>query len=819
MPEAAPGDPFVDALARSLRDLGPPGTFWGAGEAIGPMPELDVDGVGPISFPVLPIQAAALVAVAEAAPYGRGDQTLVDPTVRRTWQISPSRVRIDGAWEDPLARIVRDAATALGAGACRAELYKLLVYDPGSFFGPHRDTEKVAGMFATLVVCLPSAHDGGALVVRHQGREATVDLRNARGSRVTWAAFYADCVHELLPITEGYRVCLVYNLVREGRRPSTPDHRGPIARIAALLRRWPEDAPIKLLCVLEHHYTPEGLGFAGLKNGDAAAAQVLVAAGREADCAVHLAMVSIHESGSAEPVYRPGRRWRRGWDDEQFEVSEIFERHQVVDGWLTPDDEVADLAPLAWEDDEVCPPGALDDASTDDVSFTEATGNEGATFERTYRRAALVVWPNANRLSLLAQAGTAFAVSALDALPDDEARTLAATLVATWPGSVEPMVRARFLAALVRLGEARSLAKFLDNVVCREEGYDGTENRALTAAWAQLDRKVLAPRLVALLETHLPRRFAAGVALLEQIVDAELAAAAVDLLARAWRVPSPTVTPLALARFFVAVAATGEEGLVARAAAHVLARPDRFPLDRVVVPAAIAIGDREADDAIAGAMPLTDAALAHLEARIASPLAPPTDWAREGTVACRCPNCASFAAFLASPTQSRWELKVAEQARKHVRGNVSGADVDFTTVNRGSPHTLVAVKNQATFDRRTAQRVEDRRNVERLLGGPPPPKVRLWVDAALPAPRGLVREHAWEAVRRIEAGGVEAVSLGPRAWEVARALERGAASGEIERLEVEVHATNDDRPGEVEAMVARAEGAWNSDPTPSATSA
>ena len=29
---------------------------------------------------------------------------------------------------------------------------------------------------------------------------------------VKWAAFYSDCEHEVLPVTEGYRVSLTYNL-------------------------------------------------------------------------------------------------------------------------------------------------------------------------------------------------------------------------------------------------------------------------------------------------------------------------------------------------------------------------------------------------------------------------------------------------------------------------------------------------------------------------------------------------------------------------------------------------------------------------------
>jgi hypothetical protein len=38
------------------------------------MPTIEVDGVGRIAFPILPVQAERLVAIADAAPYGRSDQ-------------------------------------------------------------------------------------------------------------------------------------------------------------------------------------------------------------------------------------------------------------------------------------------------------------------------------------------------------------------------------------------------------------------------------------------------------------------------------------------------------------------------------------------------------------------------------------------------------------------------------------------------------------------------------------------------------------------------------------------------------------------------
>jgi hypothetical protein len=67
-----------------------------------------------------------------------------------------------------LEAILTRVAETLGAnGPIEAEFYKLLVYDEGSFFMSHRDTEKVLGMFATLVLVLPSTPTGGELVVRH----------------------------------------------------------------------------------------------------------------------------------------------------------------------------------------------------------------------------------------------------------------------------------------------------------------------------------------------------------------------------------------------------------------------------------------------------------------------------------------------------------------------------------------------------------------------------------------------------------------------------------------------------------------------------
>ena len=49
----------------------------------------------------------------------------------------------------------------------KAELYRLLLYQNGDFFLPHRDTEKAEGMFATLVITLPSQFEVHELALSH----------------------------------------------------------------------------------------------------------------------------------------------------------------------------------------------------------------------------------------------------------------------------------------------------------------------------------------------------------------------------------------------------------------------------------------------------------------------------------------------------------------------------------------------------------------------------------------------------------------------------------------------------------------------------
>ncbi|KAL3253155.1 hypothetical protein ABHI18_009682 [Aspergillus niger] len=186
------------------------------------IPGLNIAGLGNIRLPVSADDAKAIIQCCDRSPYGKGSETLVDESVRKTWQLDPGQFSLQNPlWQQQMDDVVDDAVTGLGLIAqpdeVQAELYKLLIYEEGAFFLPHQDTEKADGMFATLVVCLPSKHEGGTLVASHRGWKIAWSTAPSSEFSFSWSAWYADVIHEVRPVTSGYRVVLVYNLIH---RPS-----------------------------------------------------------------------------------------------------------------------------------------------------------------------------------------------------------------------------------------------------------------------------------------------------------------------------------------------------------------------------------------------------------------------------------------------------------------------------------------------------------------------------------------------------------------------------------------------------------------------
>lgn len=429
----------------------------------------------------------------------------------------------------------------------------------------------------------------------------------------------------------------------------------------------------------------------------------------------------------------------------------------TVSHWQYPDGSSSDMGDLPVDDEEVSPPGLLEDLEPDEESFSEATGNEGASFERTYQRAALVLWPRSMRLAVLNQGGLSATLPFLEGLARTcadagamkaspswiEAHVLSSHMIRCWPRgrshsapseSSSPVTR--MLETLFRLDDAERIASFVSEVLAAG-GYAAEERAALLPALRRLPPEQACPLLAAVIAGNAANNpsacadLLAGAAIASPGEGGFPLAPAAHALAKA--LPGTPTRPVPEPRpwreaaqlkpsFIVDVlTALGhiDETLADRVAAQMLERPKTYGLDGMIIPALVKMRERPEAWDLGATRRLLDPSLEHLRARIARPLEAPRDWKRDHLVKCKCPPCAELSRFLADPRTKAWVHKAAEPCRMHVQGIIeqSRCDLDLATERRGSPHSLVCTKNQASYERRVSQRARDQEDLA-ILAGP-----------------------------------------------------------------------------------------------------
>ncbi|KAJ7476898.1 hypothetical protein B0H11DRAFT_2281545 [Mycena galericulata] len=167
-----------------------------------------------------PEQLDIVSAACQRATFGRNQEDVLDETYRKAGQIATKDFKI--GFDPYTSGIIDQVHGQLLEGfndsekSIRAELYKLNIYDKGSFFKAHKDTPRGENMFGSLVVVFPTFHVGGALYLRHDNKEEVFDsskiLSPFAASTIAYIAFYGDVEHEVAVVESGHRVTLTYNL-------------------------------------------------------------------------------------------------------------------------------------------------------------------------------------------------------------------------------------------------------------------------------------------------------------------------------------------------------------------------------------------------------------------------------------------------------------------------------------------------------------------------------------------------------------------------------------------------------------------------------
>lgn len=134
-------------LLHALDQIQPPGAFASFRALPATMTGslgLAVDGVGTIDWPLQEAQARQIIEKARQAPYGKGEATIVDTSVRNTWELDTSQFTLQGTaeWASVMDTMIAHVGHDLGiadSSAIRAEPYKMLVYEKGAMFKAHTE--------------------------------------------------------------------------------------------------------------------------------------------------------------------------------------------------------------------------------------------------------------------------------------------------------------------------------------------------------------------------------------------------------------------------------------------------------------------------------------------------------------------------------------------------------------------------------------------------------------------------------------------------------------------------------------------------------
>jgi hypothetical protein len=376
-------------------------------------PGLHIQGIGEIGFPLAPVQIREIIKVSTKAPFGKGSKTITDTTVRSAWEIDADQLSFHNEdWKEFMKAVINKVKEGLGleAQSVTASLYKLLIYEEGDFFLPHKDSEKEPGMFGTLIIGLPSTHTGGELIIRFDGKEKIVDFSlPASNYKMPYVAFFADCEHEIKPITSGYRACLVYNLLQPSTSKVTgsPQISGHVDQVTAFLKSLSTSISTKPKAVLlDHQYTPANFSWSSLKHHDRPRAELLLEAAGKAGCFAELGLVTHYVMGELEGDfeydyydYRSRSRDKRSESSGGGTMGEVYEEYTTIEHWG-----IGEIPPLGKIDvgkDDLLTNFEMGKGDPIEEEEEGYTGNAGMSMEYWYHYGAVILWPKSKHLDLL----------------------------------------------------------------------------------------------------------------------------------------------------------------------------------------------------------------------------------------------------------------------------------------------------------------------------------------------------------------------------------------------------------------------------------
>ena len=172
-------------------------------------------------------------------------------------------------------------------------------------------TKKADGIFATMIIFLPSRYTGGEIHLTHASKTQVIDFSASSLTSTAVLAWYTDVLHEVKPVTSGYRLALSYNLIHTSSSmpvPMAPTDDGPCGELRQLLDKWekgryekPKDCD-HIAYLLKHQYDAGDFsrGVSCLKGQDEERVALVRAAAEGLGFVILLANMEYHVSGGLD---------------------------------------------------------------------------------------------------------------------------------------------------------------------------------------------------------------------------------------------------------------------------------------------------------------------------------------------------------------------------------------------------------------------------------------------------------------------------------------------------------------------------------------
>ena len=587
---------------------------------------------------------------------------------------------------------------------------------------PHHE-EKADGMFGTMVVQLPSDYDGGVLRVCHHGEEMTFDFSGLNGmTEFHYAAFYADCLHELCEVTRGYQMCLVYNLVYsgDGARPVPIDNRQVVNEVVARIRDWEQDdCGLPLVAyLLNDRYCEANISFQLLNNAKKAIAEVLVEANKQKSFCLYLGTVTIHQVCIQGDGYSC-------CDTEIDEIESSFEAHSLV----SPSGETLDSIDL--DENAIVPSDVFDGADPDEEEF-EVKHNRGAFLNKTYYEEAWFMWPKNHHAIVM---GIDTSISKLessckklatpgcepDAQQQQECEVMAIEIVAASKnshGCPSSNAAVTLLACLQQLEAATLTSEFIQAVAVHHSRYlwcrsflKALIKSCIAFGWEQLEQA-----LAVLFRSLAAKRSCSFLSMLADCCvssqQLKVCQKLVDIVCHALTSEQDITTSSVRAsrscstrsqsrskefvcRLFKAFSVLQCEDQLNIVIHSFFKQPKRYPLSTTLVPAAIELHQCMDEGSHAPLYSL----LSHCVTTLQRSTQEAPTWSNNSDLKCSCELCTMLAAFLKDPEQEVAHYSMKQSKRTHLEHQLAYcSDVTYTTKRISTPHTLVVTKNQQSHE-------------------------------------------------------------------------------------------------------------------------